>query len=116
MPKLNRVTKPISMSPASAVNSAFNVESSTRPNASTRSPAEGCIIVQSPSRLNRVNALTSTSTAAQCLEAEIAEIEIEAQNQADIVSAMFLANYYRQNDRPRNTKVNYALKQRVWKE
>src|SRR5438046_8185070 len=36
--------------------------------------------------------------------------ETEAQNQADIASARFLANYHRQNDRPYNTKVNYSLK------
>lgn len=47
---------------------------------------------------------------------EITEREIEAQNQADIARARFLANYHRQNDRPRNTKINYGLKQRAWKE
>lgn len=44
------------------------------------------------------------------------ERDIEAQNQADIASARFLANYHRQNDRPHNTKVNYYSKQRAWKE
>lgn len=47
---------------------------------------------------------------------EMTEREVEAQNQADIVRARFLANYHRQNDRPLNTKINYGLKQRAWKE
>lgn len=49
-------------------------------------------------------------------EAGMMERDIEAQNQADIASARFLANYHRQNDRPHNTKVNYYSKQRAWKE
>lgn len=47
---------------------------------------------------------------------EMTEREVEAQNQADIARARFLANYHRQNDRPHNTKINYGLKQRAWKE
>lgn len=49
-------------------------------------------------------------------EMEIMERDIEAQNQADIAHAKVCANYHRQNDRPYNTKVNYNLKQRLWKE
>jgi hypothetical protein len=49
-------------------------------------------------------------------EVGLMERDIEAQNQADIASARFVANYHRQNDRPRNTAVNYRLKQRAWKE
>ncbi len=47
---------------------------------------------------------------------QLMQRETEAQNQAVITSARFLANYHRQNDPPYNTKVNYGLKQRAWKE
>ena len=47
---------------------------------------------------------------------QLVERETEAQNQADIASARFRANYQRQNDRPYNTKVNYGLKHRAWKD
>ena len=47
---------------------------------------------------------------------QLVERETEAQNQADIASARFRANYHRQNDRPYNTKANYGLKHRAWKD
>jgi hypothetical protein len=50
------------------------------------------------------------------MQTQTAEWAIEAKNQADIASARYVANYHRQNDRPHNTKSNYSLKQRAWKD
>ena len=119
MPKLKRGTRVIS-SATSAVNFAFDVARPTTSSASTRlSRDEDCIVVRESFSLSHANQssadLNVTASALSNQEMKLMKMKIEAQNQADIVSVMYIANYHRQNDRPRNTKINYGLKQRAWK-
>jgi len=47
---------------------------------------------------------------------EIARINREARNQADIASAISKAHFISQNNRPKSTKIAYNSKQKAWKD